>query len=413
MSNLKYWVWLSRCKGLAGQNCVRVLEHFGSPEHAYYADAQEYLQIGGLPEGAISSLKDKSMSHVDRILGDCDRLGIRMLTQQDAAYPERLAAIHQPPLVLYMKGRPVTFDEEAAIAIVGTRAATPYGAWAAAKLSMDLTRSGALIISGMAEGIDASAVRGALKAGGPVVSVLAGGIDVIYPQKHRDLYEDVAAAGTLISENPPGTTHLAGYFPVRNRIISGLSVGVIAVESKRFGGTMHTIGHALDQNRDVFAVPGPIGADTSEGTNRLIQEGAAKLILDAEDVLCEFVDRFPHRLRHKTAMTVEAGEQRLNGVAEASLPKADHRPKKEKPASSDPDELAHLDWEECKQKLSDDQLLVLKELQGRTVRVDDLVEATQLTTRNVLSSLTMLQILGYVAEESGKRFRAAVRLKME
>ena len=266
MSNLKYWLWLAGRKGLAGQNAMRVLNHFGSPERVYYSDKEEYQLIPGLSAGALSSLEDKSLDGANRILGDCDRLGIRVLTLQDSIYPERLAAIHQPPMVLYLKGRGVSFDEEAAIAIVGTRSATPYGLWAATKLSMDLTASGALIVSGMAEGIDAAALRGALKAGGPVVSVLAGGIDVIYPRENRPLYEDVAAVGTLISEHPPGTAHIGSHFPVRNRIISGLSAGVIAIESKRFGGTMYTVSHALDQNREVFAVPGPIGAEASEGT---------------------------------------------------------------------------------------------------------------------------------------------------
>lgn len=412
MSNLKYWLWLTGRKGLAGQNGMRVLNHFGSPERVYFSDPEEYRMVGGLSEAALKSLADKSLSTADRILGDCDRLGIRLLTLQDAAYPERLAAIHQPPMVLYMKGRPIAFDEEAAIAIVGTRDATPYGAWAATQLSMELTRSGALVVSGMAEGIDAAAIRGALKAGGPVVSVLAGGIDVVYPREHRDLYADVAAVGTLISEHPPGTSHIAGHFPIRNRIISGLSVGVIAVESKRFGGTLHTISHALDQDRDIFAVPGPMDAPSSEGTNRLIQEGAAKLILGADDVICEFIDRYPNRLRYRAAMDAAAAKERLEGVAEASLPK----PKTTEKSAEEVDiqsQAEYIDWQDCKLKLSDDQQTVFLAFGDKTLRSDDLVELTQLPARRVLSALTILQIQGYVTEESGKRFRATVRLKME
>lgn len=413
MSNLKYWLWLTGRKGLAGQNGVRVLNHFGSPERVYFSDPEEYAMVGGLSETALRSLADKSLSAADRILGDCDRLGIRLLTLQDATYPERLAAIHQPPMVLYMKGRPITFDEEAAVAIVGTRDATPYGVWAATQLSMELTRSGALVVSGMAEGIDAAAVRGALKAGGPVVSVLAGGIDVIYPREHWGLYEDVAAAGTLISEHPPGTSHIGSHFPVRNRIISGLSVGVVAVESKRFGGTMHTISHALDQDRDIFAVPGPMDAPSSEGTNRLIQEGAAKLILNAEDVICELIDRYPNRLRYRPAMDADVARERLEGAAAASLPK----PKQtEKPAEKEVDiqpQVEYIDWQDWKLNLTEDQRTVFQAFGEKTLRSDDLIELTQLPARRVLSALTILQIRGYVAEESGKRFRATVRLKME
>ncbi len=272
MSNLKHWIWLTKRKGLVGQTAIQVLEHFGSPEQVHAADEKAYSMIDGLSKETIHSLMNKSLSLADEILGDCDRLGIRLLTLQDATYPERLKAIHQPPMVLYWKGRQIAFDEEVAIAMVGSRAATPYGVQTASRLSAELTRKGALVVTGMAQGIDASAVRGALKVGGPVVSVLAGGIDRVYPWYHKELYEDVAAVGALISEHPPGTEHRGEHFPIRNRIISGLSVGVIAVESARASGTMRTVNHALEQDREVFAVPGPIDAPESEGTNRIIQE---------------------------------------------------------------------------------------------------------------------------------------------
>lgn len=413
MSNLKYWLWLAGRKGLAGQTGIRVLNHFGSPERVYFSDAQEYRMVAGLSEPAVRSLADKSLDGADRILGDCDRLNIRILTMQDAAYPERLAAIAQPPMVLYMKGRPVAFDEEAAIAIVGTRDATPYGLEAAGRLSMELTRSGALVVSGLAEGIDAAAVEGALMAGGPAVSVLAGGLDVIYPRKNRRLYEDLAVAGTLISEQPPGTEPRGVLFPVRNRIISGLSVGVIAVESKRTGGTLYTVGHALDQDREVFAVPGPIGSACSEGTNRLIQEGAAKLILNAEDVVCELIDRFPNRLRRRAPLEPEVVRQRLERTAEEEPVKS---PERTKPKEKEVDNgltVEYIDWKDCKTKLTDDQQAVLLAFGGKTLRVDELVELTQFPARRVLSSLTILQVQGYVTEESGKRFRTVGKLKME
>ncbi len=412
MSNLKHWIWLTLRKGLAGQNAMRVLERFGTPELVHAADEEAYRMVGGLPDAAIRSLMNKSLDQADVVLGDCERYGIQLLTLQDAAYPERLKAIAQPPLVLYWKGRQFAFDNEAAIGMVGSRQATPYGVQAAMKLSADLTRKGALVLTGMAQGIDASAVRGALKVGGPVVSVLAGGIDRVYPAYHKDLYEDVAAVGALVSEYPPGTDHAGGHFPVRNRIISGLSVGVIAVESARASGTLLTVNHALDQNREVFAVPGPIGAPQSEGVNRLIQEGCAKLIMEADDVLCEFADRFPGRLRlgQSACLPQTAAEQRLEGAAATAPEAREARRAKEKPPKED---VVYLRWADCKEKLTDDQRAVLLALDGGTLQADDLVERTQIPARRVLSALTVLQIQGYAAEESGKRFRAAVKLKME
>jgi len=414
MSNVKHWIWLSLRKGLAGQNGVRVLEHFGTPELVHAADEEAYRMVGGLPDTAIRSLMNKSLDQADVVLGDCDRLGIQLLTQQDSLYPERLRGIAQPPMVLYWKGKQIAFDNEAAIGMVGARGATPYGVQVASRLSAELTRKGALVVTGMAQGIDAASVRGALKVGGPVVSVLAGGIDRVYPRYHKDLYEDVAAVGALLSEYPPGTEHRGEHFPIRNRIISGLSVGVIAVESARASGTLLTVNHALDQNREVFAVPGPIDAPQSEGTNRLIQEGCAKLIMEADDVLCEFVDKFPGKLRlgRAASLPLETEKQRLEGTAVVPERREPRKPK-EKPARENQDDVVYLCWSDCKDKLTDDQRTVLLAMDGGAVQADDLVERTQIPARRVLSALTVLQIQGYVAEESGKRFRAAVKLKME
>lgn len=412
MSNLKHWIWLTLRKGLVGQNAVRVLEHFGTPELVHAADAEAYRMVGGLSDTAIRSLMNKSLDQADVVLGDCERYGIQLLTLQDSTYPERLKAIAQPPMVLYWKGKQIAFDNEVAIGMVGSREATPYGTQAAMKLSAELTQKGALIVTGMAQGIDASAVKGALKVGGPVVSVLAGGIDRVYPSYHKDLYEDVAAVGTLISEYPPGTDHIGSHFPIRNRIISGLSVGVIAVESARASGTLLTIDHAFEQNREVFAVPGPINAPMSEGTNRLIQVGNAKLIMEADDVLCEFVDRFPGKLRlgRGAALPPEVQAQRLE--EDGAAPKQRKHQAEDGPAGGERDDLVYLRWADCKDKLTDDQREVLLALDGGAAQADDLVERTQIPARRVLSALTVLQIQGYVAEESGKRFRAAVKLKM-
>lgn len=272
---LQDWIWLTTRKALGPRGVLRVLEYFGTPERAFYADSEQYDQIPELPAAARASLREKRMDEADRILGECDRLGLRVMTLQDGDYPGRLREIAAPPAVLYIRGRVFRFDEEAAIGVVGSRDPSPYGERVAAQLGLELARGGALLVSGIAQGIDSTALKGALKGGGPVVSVLAGGVDVPYPSQNRFLYEDVAAAGALISEYPPGTRHKAEHFPVRNRLISGLSLGVVAVECARFSGTMKTIEHAMDQDRDIFAVPGNIDAPRSEGPNWLLRQGAA------------------------------------------------------------------------------------------------------------------------------------------
>ena len=414
MSNLKYWLWLSTRKGLAGVNMERILDHFGTPQGVYFACGQDLEELTWLQGRAKASLRNKSMAEVDRILDQCDQLGIQVMTRQDATYPQRLASIPQPPLVLYAKGRPMAVDDEVAIAMVGTRSCTPYGERVAGKLAMELTHGGALVVSGMAQGIDAASVRGALMAGGRVVSVIAGGLDVVYPRYHRNLYEDVAASGLLLSEYPPGTQHMASHFPVRNRILSGLSLGVVVVESPRWGGSLLTANHALDQNRDVYAVPGAVDAPASEGTNRLIQEGVAKLVTCGEDILCEWRDRFAVKLGVQAPMDSQVVEQRLHHLEQNSQPKTPPSKVEEREKEVDnPESLEYIDWKECKQSLTDDEQVVLLALQEGVKGTDDLVEHTQRPARRVLAALTMLQLQGYVTQEKNKKFRASVRLKME
>ena len=295
MATLKYWLWLTGRRGLGNAGALRVLDHFVTPERAFYADPEEYALVEDLTPAAQRALLDKDTGGAERILEDCARLDLRIMTLQDADYPERLRQLPDPPLALYIRGRTFAFDEEAAVCMVGAREATPYGIGSAGRLGLELARGGALVVSGMAQGIDTASVQGALKGGGPVVSVLGGGVDVPYPRENRWLYEDVAAAGALISEYPPGTEHRGEHFPVRNRILSGLCLGVVAVECRPHSGTMITVDRALEQNRDLFAVPGNIDAPMSQGPNLLIQQGA-KLVTSGRDILEEYWDRFPAKL---------------------------------------------------------------------------------------------------------------------
>ena len=240
MAALKYWVWLTALPGLSNRSRLLLLERYGSPEDVYYADTEELALTEGLTPGQAQLLSDKSLTRADRILADCARGDIFLLTMQDAAYPARLRDIFDPPVLLYGKGSLPLFDEEAAIAVVGTRSCTPYGLRCAHRMGYELARQGAVVVSGMAKGIDGAAMRGALQAGGFTAAVLGGGVDVVYPAENRRLYEDIAATGVLLSEYPPGTEPLPGHFPVRNRIISGLSLASLVVEAPvRSGGADH------------------------------------------------------------------------------------------------------------------------------------------------------------------------------
>lgn len=403
MANLKYFLWLATRKGLGTGEPWELLSRFGSPEAVYFAEGAEYelLGIGGIKRKA---LEDKDLRGAEKILADCERLGIHILTIQDADYPELLSRIDDPPVVLYWKGKALSVDDKLTVGVVGTRKCTPYGEGLAGRLGLELARQGATLVSGMAEGIDSAGIKGALQGGGTVISVLGGGIDVIYPRKNRWLYADVAAAGTLVSEYPPGTEHAGRHFPVRNRILSGLSRGVAVVEAGETSGALISARCALDQNREVFAFPGPVEAKKSLGCNRLIQRGEAKLILNAGDLLEEFTgaisDETPKSL---PPMDEEAVAQRL----QVELPAAPSRPKEEKVVDKQP-QRAYISLTDDPEALTDDQRDILLLIQHKALTADDIADSAQIPARRVLSALTMLQLKGWVEEKPGKKFYAAV-----
>ena len=407
MASVKYWLWLTTRKGLGTLTTIRVLERFGSPESAYFADEGAYDLVEALSAQGKRSLLDKDLSGAERILADCDRLGLRMLTLQDAEYPNRLKNIPDPPALLYLRGKLPPVDEELVIGMVGSREASAYGVKMAGTLSMDLARAGAVICSGIAPGIDTVSLKGALSAGGTVISVLAGGLDLRQSGSEARLYDDVAAAGALVSEYPPGTPHTGDHYRPRNRIISGLSEGIVVVEGKAASGSLITARAALEQSREVFAVPGNVDAPNSEAPNRLLHDQEAQAVRSAADILAEFSLRYPLKTV-RPPLGEEEKEQRLDAVLSGeSAPRGAAEPRREPPRKSGPSERRLVD----RAGLTDDQLDLLRALEGGSRHPDELVEQTQIPARRVLSALTLLQLQGYIKEETGKRFTALVRFQ--
>jgi len=393
MSVLKYWLWLTELRGLKNQTRLALLRHFGTPEDIFFADEGEILLTEGMTREQAKILGNHDLRAAERILADCQRLGQRILTMQDAEYPGRLKNIYDPPCLLYVKGRLPLFDEEAAVAVVGTRKCTPYGIACAEKLSYGLASGGAVVVSGLAKGIDTAALRGALRAGGMTVGVVGNGLDVCYPRENRYLYEDVASAGVLLSEYPPGTEPAASHFPVRNRILSGLSLATLVVEAPERSGALITAETALEQGRDVFVVPGPIDAVNSVGCNRLLQQGAG-VAIDAWDILREYQGRFPDKLRGEKAREtpITLGYQARQKEEAKPVP----------PSFS----LSKSDL-----TLTDDQIALLRLLSAEDAAlVDDLIEESGIPARRVLSALTMLEIDQLVTQHSGKRYTRAITL---
>lgn len=408
MANLKYWLWLTGRAGMSALRRAQLLARFGSPEQIYFADDGEYALDEELPPGLRRSLGDKSLDGAERTLEQCSRLGIDLLTVQDAHYPDGLNNIPDPPAVLYYKGRLPDFDRVLTIGMVGARECSRYGEMMAARLGLELGRAGAVVVSGIAQGIDSHSIKGALSGGGTVVSVLAGGIDIKYPWSSRFLYDDVAAAGALISEYPPGTPHKGSHFPVRNRIISGLSDGVVAVEGKESGGTMITMDLALEQNRDTFAVPGPADAPMSAGTNRLIRMGWAKLVTSANDILAEYEGR--KSLRKVPPLEEQEAEQRVEAALKAQPRDGAAKADAEKKVVDKSANRAYIDWKSARELFTDDERDILLALSEKTLLADEIVEATQIPARRVMSALTVLQVRGYIEERAGRRFAALALL---
>lgn len=395
---LKYWVWLAELPGLKGPSRLALLRHFGSPEDIFFADQEELLLAEDVPPAQAKLALNRDLSAADRILADCQRLGHRILTIQDAEYPQRLRNIFDPPLVLYVKGRMPVMDDEPAIAVVGTRDSTPYGDANAERLGRELAACGAVVVTGLARGIDSAAARGALRAGGTVVGVTGNGLDVVYPPENQDLYADVAAAGVLLSEYPPGSPPDKPHFPIRNRIMSGLSVAALIVEAPKHSGALITARLALDQGREVYAVPGPTGAPNSVGCNRLIRDGAG-LAVEGWDVLRDFQERFPDKLRPARDLPVWTPLPARRQAAPEPRQKPEPEEQKESLRTVSPEAV------------TGDQAALLRALEAVIpTQVDDLVQATGLPARRVLSALTMLEIDGCVTQHSGKRYTRLVEL---
>jgi DNA processing protein len=336
-----------------------LLERFGSLRAAWEAP-EARLREAGLDQRALGNLlRMRKSLNLDRALEAVERAGAQVLTWEDEGYPAALGALNNAPPVLYLKGA-LTEADAWALAVVGTRKATVYGRRVTEQLVDTLARSGLTIVSGLAKGIDAAAHRAALEAGGRTIAVMGCGVDVVYPADHRELAQAVASSGAVLSEYPLGTRPEAGNFPPRNRVISGLSLGVLVTEAGEGSGALITADYAVNQGRDVFAVPGNVLSPGSRGTNRLIQDGA-KLVMGAEDILEEL----------NLGMAVQQAEAR---------------------------EVIPTDENEA-------QLLSL--LADEPLHIDDLCRLSRMPISQVTSNLTLMELKGIVRQVAPMRYAVA------
>ncbi len=313
-SETKYWVAFSRIPRIGSVRLGRLLSHFGSMEAAWKASAGQ-LHAAGIDQATVSSVvAERDAVSPEDEMARLEKAGVRALTWEDPEYPARLKEIEDKPPVLYVRGE-LSPEDEAAVAVVGTRKATPYGRQAAEHFATDLAASGVTVVSGLARGIDAVAHRAAIAANGRTIAVLACGLDIVYPPEHARLAKEIIEHGALVSDYPLGMQPRSEFFSRRNRILSAVSLGVLVVEGVEDSGALLTARYALDQNREVFAVPGSIYAPTHRGANKLIRNGEAKLISSTEDILEELnLTMVTQQIELRDVAPADPTEARLLGV---------------------------------------------------------------------------------------------------
>ena len=327
-SNL-YWIWLSEALGPASDCFLDLLERFKTAEEIYRADKWELEEISKIRPTVITSLLDKNLGQAQRILDRCYSRGIGILPFSDALFPDRLRRIHKPPVLLYYRGFLPDFPNRLAIAVVGTRGMTEEGRKNGYRIAYELAVAGAVVVSGMAIGIDGIAHVGALDAGGSTVAVLGSAIDYPYPQEHRAIYEKLIRQGGVISEYPPGMRTQRWHFPQRNRIIAGLCQGTLIVEAGENSGALITAKEALAQGRNLFAMPGDAANPSRVGTNNLIKAGALP-VTETADILNVYKTLYRPMIRPENLTdpayfsgyddTLKYGSQRVSEYREGSHP---------------------------------------------------------------------------------------------
>jgi DNA processing protein len=310
------WIALSLVDGLGSVSYRNLIKKFHNPGQVFKTSAKDLETAGGIRRNVVEQIKDfRKTAEVEHELELIEQYRVTLVTFVDDNYPAHLLHIYDPPPFLYVKGE-LRQEDSLSVAVVGSRFASYYGKASAENISRDLAQEGLTVVSGMARGIDTCAHRGALAAGGRTIAVLGCGIAVNYPMENGQLKEAIAAQGAVLSEFPMSASPAASHFPMRNRIISGLSLGVVVVEASHRSGSLITARLALEQGRDVFAVPGSIDSLRSRGTHKLIKDGA-KLVEDAQDIITELLPQI--KTRPRLAASSQGNETWLNEEARCIL----------------------------------------------------------------------------------------------
>ena len=374
---LKYWLALKWVPGVGNVGFISLVETFGSPRAVFAAPISNLKEVSGIGQKVASQIKSfDQWQEVERELDFARKEQVSIVTYGETIYPKNLLNIYDFPPFLYVKGK--LSEDDICIAVVGSRLSSTYGRFSTERLCRELAMRGVTIVSGLAKGIDRAAHQGSLAGKGRTIAVLGCGLDIVYPRENKDIFEKIPLQGAIITEFPFGTPPNGPNFPARNRIISGLSLGVVVVEAGFRSGSLITARIALDQGREVFAVPGSIDSAGSKGTNKLIKDGA-KLIEGVEDILEEIRPQLGQKLKPQS----QKAPVKENLCPELPLA-GKEAPKKEV-----------LTQKECS---------LLQQISQMPVNIDDLIAKTGEKPGDILNVLLLLELKGLICQLPGKRF---------
>lgn len=414
----KYWMWLSHRAGAGSKTAVNLIRKFGDPLTIYKCSIKELEKCGEIRDKRIiARLSNKDLREEESILSWCDSYGVRVLVPTDPDYPGTLLALQDAPMVLYMLGKMPDLDNTFCCAVVGTREMSEYGKECAYNIGVGLARGGACVVSGLALGVDGMAMAGAIEAGGKTIAVLGCGIDVVYPKQHEKLLRSVIETGAVITEYAPGVSPAGHNFPVRNRLISGISQAVCVVEGKLSSGAVITARHAVYQGKNLYAVPGRIGEKGSEGTNFLLRDGAVAVTC-VNDIFADFEFIYPFSVDKEGPMIIPTSDEAganlgigSRGVkvgsrkgAEGDKPKKEKRiarkkecpfpEKEEKPKEK---AAARVDVE----SLGENEIRILEYMKPDVPMLCEEIAEGGFELSDVMVALTLLEIAGAVEAGAG------------
>ncbi len=399
---LLYTIWLNQSCGHEPSRIHRMLKKYQTPENVFSANHFDQDFIKTIRLKRLLSL-DKTLDSAKRFLEQCQKQEIQLLSIDDKRYPERLKQMFLPPTLLYAKGKLPDLNRMLGVAIVGTRKPTKEGEAMAGALGRDLAKNGVCVVSGMALGIDGAAHCGALEAGGPTLAVLAGGVDVIYPTLHSEMYQHILTHGAVLSEQPPQTVGKPNFYRERNRIIVGLSAGVVVVEGEQKSGSSMTARLATEGNRDLFAVPGTPMNPMAALPNELLRDGA-KQTTGALDILEEYLELYPDNLTYGLSLQENPVVGKVDTLNHPPKTPEPISKKKEKPTFR---ELQHRI--ECmirEGEFREEEKILLRYLSQKedTVTFDELTEVCQIPTAQLGGLLIILQMKGLVQQRAGGQY---------